>query len=92
MNEAEEIEIEGIRETIIKELEEIEIEKINKIKELERIARKKEFYELTKCLNFNLRIESKKAIRSIAEYISDGKNLKIKPIDLSIKKMRSLLS
>ena len=37
MNEAEEIEIEGIKETTRKELEEIEIERRNKIKELEKI-------------------------------------------------------
>ena len=36
MNETEEIKIEGIKETTRKELEEIETERINKIKELKK--------------------------------------------------------
>ena len=40
------------------------------IKEIARII---EFNELDKCLNTNLRIESKKTVPSIAEYISDEK-------------------
>ena len=50
-----------------------------RIKEIARII---ECNELVKSLNTNLRIESKKKkIFSIAEYISDGKNLKIEPSD-----------
>ena len=51
-----------------------------RIKEIARII---ECNELVKSLNTNLRIESKKKkkIFSIAEYISDGENLKIEPSD-----------
>lgn len=35
---------------------------MNKIKELERIARKIEYHKLATCLNINLRIEYKKIL------------------------------
>ena len=80
ITETEKIGIEGIREATGKELEEREIERIDKIRALERIARKIKFYS-----NINLRIEFNKTVLTVAEYISDRKNLKIKPIDLSLK-------
>ena len=52
---------------------------------IKEIARKAKSNQLAKCLNINLRIESKKAILSISEYISDEKNLKIAPIYSSLK-------
>ena len=58
---------------------------IIEIKEVEKLE---EFNELAKCLNIKLIKESKKTkktIFSIAEYISNGKNLKIKSIDSSFK-------
>ena len=54
------------------------IEKIEENPKIKKIARIIEFNELAKCLYINLRIESKKTISSIAEYIGDGKNPKIK--------------
>ena len=60
------------------------IEKIEENPKIKKIARIIEFNELAKCLYINLRIESKKTIFSIAEYIDDGKNPKIKPIDPSL--------
>ena len=60
------------------------IEKIEENPKIKKIARIIEFNELAKCLYINLRIESKKTISSIAEYIGDGKNPKIKPIDPSL--------
>ena len=51
---------------------------------MERIARKIEFNELAKYLNMKLIKKSKKTI-SIAEYIKNGKNLKIEPTDSSLK-------
>ena len=60
------------------------IEKIEENPKIKKIARIIEFNELAKCLYINLRIESKKTISSIAEYIDDGKNPKIKPIDPSL--------
>ena len=45
----------------------------------------KELHELAIDSNIDLKIESKKTIVSIAEYISHGKNLKIKPTDSSLK-------
>ena len=80
ITETEKIGIEGIREATGKELEEREIERIDKIRALERIARKIKFYS-----NINLRIKFNKTVLTVAEYISDKKNLKIKPIDLSLK-------
>ena len=80
ITETEKIGIEGIREATGKELEEREIERIDKIRALERIARKIKFYS-----NINLRIEFNKTVLTVAEYISDRKNLKKKPIDLSLK-------
>ena len=53
------------------------IEKIEENPKIKKIARIIEFNELAKCLYINLRIESKKTISSIAEYIGDGKNPKI---------------
>ena len=76
MTEAKKIEIEGIKEATRKELKEIEIERINEMQELERIARQIKFYS-----NVNLRRESNKTILSVAEYVSNRKKLKIKPVD-----------
>ena len=53
------------------------IEKIEENPKIKKIARIIEFNELAKYLYINLRIESKKTISSIAEYIGDGKNPKI---------------
>ena len=52
---------------------------------MERIARKIEFNELAKYLNMKSIKKSKKTILSIAEYIKNGKNLRIEPIDSSLK-------
>ena len=75
MNQTEEIKIEGIRETARKELEELELERISKIKELEqikrelekfekleieRIARKIKLNELAKFVNIRIIKESEK--------------------------------
>ena len=49
------------------------------------MARKIIFHELAKCLNIDLRTESKKTVHSIAEYISNEKNLKVKLIISSLK-------
>ena len=80
ITETEKIEIEGIREATGKEIEKRQIERIDKIKGLERKARKTKFYS-----NINLRIEFNKTVLTVAEYINDRKNLKIEPIDLSLK-------
>ena len=51
-----------MRNNKIKRIRKLEIEKMNKIKELERIARKIEYHKLATCLNINLRIEYKKIL------------------------------
>ena len=61
---------------------EVEIESIKRL-EIKRIV--KEFHELANDSNIELRIESKKTILSIAEYINNRKNFKIEPIDSSLK-------
>ena len=61
------------------------IKKLYKEPGIERLTRSIELNELAKCLNINLRIESKKTILSIAEYISNGKTSKIEPLDFSLK-------
>ena len=82
-------------EKVIKELEKPEesrtiikiLEKLYEVSIIKRTAAKTEFNKLAKCLNISLRIQSKKTILNIADYISDGKNLKIEPIDSSYLKI-----
>ena len=82
-----------ITEKVIKNLETLEesriimkvIENLEEEPRIENIARKIEFNELIKRLNTKLIEESKKSILSIAEYITNGKNLKIKPLESSLK-------
>ena len=82
-------------EKVIKELEKPEesrtiikiLEKLYEVSVIKRTAAKTEFNKLAKCLNISLRIQSKKTILNIADYIRDGKNLKIEPVDSSYLKI-----
>ena len=97
MNETEEIEIEGIKETTRKELEELEIERINKIEELKetekelkiitiaKLKREIIIQTISKHLNIELIKVSKKSILSTATAISDRKNITIEPINSTLK-------
>ena len=68
----------------LRELNKLESELIKlEEKEIQRII--KELHKLANDSNIILRIESKRTNLSIAKYISNGKNLKINPIDSSLK-------
>ena len=58
------------------------IEKLEQKPGINKIGRRIELNELAGYLNINLRLKSK---NTNAEYISCGKNLKIKPTDLCLK-------
>ena len=86
------IRIESIKDTAKRETEELRIKRINKLKKIKKIKVViKElrieitFNELVNNLDIRLLKGSKKSILNIAEYISNGKNIKIKPIDSSFK-------
>ena len=76
------------------ELEELEkLERKTEIekedwKELEKLKIERKFNELANHLSINLIKGSKKAILSIADYISKGENLKIESIGSSVKDKR----
>ena len=65
----------------------IEIEKED-WKELEKLKIERKFNELANHLSIKLIKGSKKAILSIADYISKGENLKIESIGSSVKDKR----
>ena len=79
-----------------KKLQKLELKKLktiyileSKLNKLERLKIKgtvKEFHELANDSNINLRIESKKLILSIAEYINNGKKFKIKSLLIQVLK------
>ena len=93
--EAHKIRIESIKDTTKRETEQLRIKRINKLNRIEKIKIvlkelkiEIKFNELANNSDIRLLKGSKKSILNIVEYISNGKNLKIKPIDLSFKNKR----
>ena len=85
--------IELIKDTTKRDTEEIRIERINKLNKIEKtktvIKELKigiKFNKLANNLDIRLQKGSKKSILNIVEYVSNAKNLKIKPIDSNLKK------
>ena len=86
------IRIESIKDTTKRETEELRIKRINKLTKTEKIKTvikelriEIKFNELANNSDIRLLKGSKKSIPNIAAYISNGKNLKIKPIDSRLR-------
>ena len=82
-----------IKDTPKTDTEELKIEKINKFNKIVKIKTvikeiriETNINELANSLDIILIKETKKFILNIAEYITNRKNLKIKPVDSSLKK------
>ena len=93
--EGHKIRIESIKDTTKRETEELRIEKINKFNKIEKrktVIKKLrieiKFNKLANNLDNRLLKETKNSILNIVEYISNGKNLKIKSVDSSLKNKR----
>ena len=85
--------MELIRDTPKTNTEELKIEKINKFNKIVKIKTvikeiriETNINELANSLDIILIKETKKFILNIVEYITNRKNLKIKPVDSSLKK------
>ena len=85
--------MELIRDTPKTDTEELKIEKINKFNKIVKIKTvikeiriETNINELANSLDIILIKETKKFILNIVEYITNRKNLKIKPVDSSLKK------
>ena len=85
--------MELIRDTPKTDTEELKIEKINKFNKIVKIKTvikeiriETNINELANSLDIILIKETKKFILNIVEYITNRKNLKIKPVDTSLKK------
>ena len=82
-----------IKDTPKTDTEELKIEKINKFNKIVKIKTvikeiriETNINELANSLDIILIKETKKFILNIVEYITNRKNLKIKPVDSSLKK------
>ena len=82
-----------IKDTPKADTEELKIEKINKFNKIVKIKTvikeiriETNINELANSLDIILIKETKKFILNIVEYITNRKNLKIKPVDSSLKK------
>ena len=82
-----------IKDTPKTDTEELKIEKINKFNKIVKIKTvikeiriETNINELANSLDIILIKETKKFILNIVEYITNRKNLKIKPVDTSLKK------
>ena len=82
-----------IKDTPKTDTEELKIEKINKFNKIVKIKTvikeiriETNINELANSLDIILIKETKKFILNIVEYITNWKNLKIKPVDSSLKK------
>ena len=82
-----------IKDTPKTDTEELKIEKINKFNKIVKIKTvikeiriETNINELANSLDIILIKETKKIILNIVEYITNRKNLKIKPVDSSLKK------
>ena len=89
------IRTESIKDTTKRETEELRIKRINKLTKTEKIKTVIRelrieiiFHKLANNSDIRLLKGSKKSIPNIAAYISNGKNLKIKPNDSSFKNKR----
>ena len=82
-----------IKDTPKTDTEELKIEKINKFNKIVKIKTvikeiriETNINELANSLDIILIKETKKFILNIVEYITNRKNIKIKPVDSSLKK------